>query len=75
VRGASSNGCPYRDKIEIAIGSLFMIIWGSTHRSLELINEYDPDKVASFGRELREVPERTTLELNLALDYFQEHFS
>ena len=40
-----------------------------------LIKEYHPDKVASLGRELREVAERRTLELNLALDYIQEHCS
>ena len=41
----------------------------------QLIKEYHPDKVASLGRELREVAERRTLELNLALDYIQEHCS
>jgi DnaJ-domain-containing protein 1 len=41
----------------------------------ELIKEYHPDKVAFLGSELREVAERKTLELNLALDYIQKHCS
>lgn len=41
----------------------------------ELIKGYHPDKVAFLGTELREVAERKTLELNLALDYVQKHCS
>jgi hypothetical protein len=37
------------------------------------IAEYHPDKVAHLGQELRELAARKALEINLAMDYVEEH--
>jgi DnaJ-domain-containing protein 1 len=38
-----------------------------------LVAEYHPDKVAHLGPQLRELAARKTLELNLAMQFIEEH--
>jgi hypothetical protein len=39
----------------------------------ERISEYHPDKVAHLGKELRDLADRKSLEINLAMKFIEEH--
>ena len=42
---------------------------------LELISKYHPDKVSDLGKELVELAEKKTKEINMAFEWFKKKYS